>query len=73
MSKLTAAHFKRKLALIAGNCHFTADDGGWDFGPDGKRDWDAIDNSTKGIGFLTADTSKRVYLKAKAKAETAAA
>ncbi len=66
VSKLSAAHFKRELAYIADSCHWTADDGGWDFGPDGKRDWDGIDNSTKGIGFLTGYL-RRVYNKAKAK------
>lgn len=68
-SKLSVAHFKRELACIAKSCHWTAEDGGWDFGPDGKRDWDGIDNSTKGIGFLTGYL-RRVYNKAKAKDDT---
>jgi len=65
-NKLTVAHFKRELACIAKSCHWTSDDGPWNFGPDGTRDWDGIDNSTKGIGFLTGYL-RRVYNKAKAK------
>lgn len=72
-SRLTQAHFKRELALIADDCHWTADSGDWNFGPDGKRPWDGIDNGTKGIGFLR-DFLVKSYRRAKVKvkADTAA-
>lgn len=65
-SKLTQAYFKRELSLIADKCHWTEADGDWDFGPDGKRPWDGIDNGTKGIGFLR-DFLVKSYKRAKAK------
>lgn len=71
-SKLSVAHFKRELALVAPACHWTAEDGDWNFGVDGSRPWDAIDNGSKGIAFLR-DFLVRTYRQAKAAAaETAA-
>lgn len=66
-NKMSLAHFKRELALVAPNCHWTAESGDWDFGPDGRRPWNALDNGTKGIGFLRAFLVN-VYHEAKADA-----
>lgn len=63
-SKLTQAYFKRELALIVPVCHWTADSGNWDFDKDGVRTWDALDNGTKGIGFLSSFLVK-AYRRAK--------
>src|SRR3954452_9436932 len=43
-NKLSVAYFKRELALIAPACHWTADSGDWDFGVEGRRPWNALDN-----------------------------
>ena len=67
-NKLSQAYFKRELAHVAPACHWTAESGDWDFGPDGRRPWNALDNSTKGIGFLSTFLMK-TYRRAKAKPE----
>jgi DGQHR domain-containing protein len=72
LHRLSTAHFKRQLEMVSASCHWTADDGPWDFGNEGSRDWDAIDNSTKGSGFLTGQL-KKMYLRAKAENEKDAA
>lgn len=70
--KLTISHFRRELELIAPVCHWTAADGDWNFGPDGTRPWDGIENGTKGISFLR-DFLVKAYKKAKVQAAESSA
>ena len=54
------------MARIAPACHWTADIGGWNFGPDGTRPWNGVDNGWKGIASLR-DFLIKTYRKAKSK------
>jgi DNA sulfur modification protein DndB len=66
MTKTSAAHFRRELEKVAPFCHWTADSGDWNFGPDGVRPWNGVDNNARGGSFL-----KNYLVRAYKKASTA--